>query len=179
MTLIPDLGDFFIPNLGDFIGPIVVVFVLAAVIALVVTPVVRAVVLRYGIVDHPEAASRQHDRRPARRRARGRAPRSSSSPAVFLILNQNAHFVPVPFSLDSSEAVALLLGGALAAVLGAIDDLFDLRARWQLLGQVALACVAVFLGVVDHLRRQSVRRRTTSTSTGWSRPPSPSSGSSA
>ena len=55
MTLIPDVGDFFIPNVGDFIGPIAVVFVLAAVIALAVTPVVRAVVLRYGIVDRPEA----------------------------------------------------------------------------------------------------------------------------
>ena len=43
--------------------------------------------------------------------------------------------------------MALLLGGALAAGLGAIDDLLDLRARCQLLGQIALACLAVALGV--------------------------------
>src|SRR6185295_13026770 len=41
----------------------------------------------------------------------------------------------------------LLLGGALAAALGAIDDLFDLRARWQLLGQLALATFAVAAGI--------------------------------
>ncbi len=41
----------------------------------------------------------------------------------------------------------MLLGGAVAAGLGAIDDLFDLRARYQLLGQVALACGAVVLGI--------------------------------
>jgi UDP-GlcNAc:undecaprenyl-phosphate GlcNAc-1-phosphate transferase len=43
--------------------------------------------------------------------------------------------------------VALFLGGALAAAIGAADDLFDLRARWQLLGQAGLAALAVALGV--------------------------------
>ena len=33
----------------------------------------------------------------------------------------------------------MLLGGAAAALLGGIDDLFDLRARWQLLAQLG-AC---------------------------------------
>jgi UDP-GlcNAc:undecaprenyl-phosphate/decaprenyl-phosphate GlcNAc-1-phosphate transferase len=136
----------FIPNLGDFIGPIVVVFALAAIIALAVTPVVRGVVLRHGIVDRPEA----------RRVNTTTVPRGGGLAVcaafllvagLFLILNQNAHFVPVPFSLDTSDAIALLLGGALAAGLGAVDDLFDLRARFQLLGQVALGCFAVFLGV--------------------------------
>ena len=66
---------------------------------------------------------------------------------IFLLVNQAAGFVPVPFSLDASEIAALLLGGAVAAGLGAVDDLFDLRARFQLLGQVALALGAVALGV--------------------------------
>jgi UDP-GlcNAc:undecaprenyl-phosphate GlcNAc-1-phosphate transferase len=67
--------------------------------------------------------------------------------ALFLVVNQTAGIVPIPFSLDTSQLVALLLGGAVAAGLGAIDDLLDLRARYQLLGQVALAAVAVALGV--------------------------------
>ncbi|HEX3264169.1 MAG TPA: MraY family glycosyltransferase, partial [Candidatus Limnocylindrales bacterium] len=42
-----------------------------------------------------------------------------------------------------------LFGGAvLAVVIGALDDRFDLRARWQFLGQLALAAVAVVSGVV-------------------------------
>ena len=62
-------------------------------------------------------------------------------------MNQAARFVPVPISLLPSEVAALLLGGALAAGLGAVDDLFDLRARVQLLGQVGLALFAVALGI--------------------------------
>jgi UDP-GlcNAc:undecaprenyl-phosphate GlcNAc-1-phosphate transferase len=43
--------------------------------------------------------------------------------------------------------VALLAGGAIAATLGALDDLMDLRARIQLLGQIGLALGAVALGI--------------------------------
>ena len=43
--------------------------------------------------------------------------------------------------------MAVFGGGALAALMGAVDDLFDLRARWQLLFQLILAGVAVALGV--------------------------------
>ena len=45
----------FIPTVGNAIGPIVVVFVLAGLLALVLTPVVRRIVIRYEIVDRPEA----------------------------------------------------------------------------------------------------------------------------
>jgi UDP-GlcNAc:undecaprenyl-phosphate GlcNAc-1-phosphate transferase len=66
---------------------------------------------------------------------------------AFMLVNQQARFVAVPLSLQSSEIAALFLGGALAAGLGAIDDTFDLRARWQLLGQIVLASGAVALGI--------------------------------
>ena len=38
-------------------------------------------------------------------------------------------------------------GGALAALLGVLDDFFDLRARWQLLAQLVLAFLVVALGI--------------------------------
>jgi UDP-GlcNAc:undecaprenyl-phosphate GlcNAc-1-phosphate transferase len=42
-----------------------------------------------------------------------------------------------------------MLGGAvLIAVVGALDDIFDLRPQWKLLGQIAAAFVAVEAGVV-------------------------------
>ena len=44
-----------------------------------------------------------------------------------------------PAILHPLGVAALLLGGAIAAALGALDDRFDLRARWQFLGQIALA----------------------------------------
>jgi UDP-GlcNAc:undecaprenyl-phosphate GlcNAc-1-phosphate transferase len=136
----------FIPNVGDFVGPIVLVFILAALIALAVTPVVRRLMLRYEIVDRPEA--RRVNTIPVPRGG-GLAVCAAFLlvAGLFLIVNQTADIVPIPLSLDSSEVAALFLGGAAAAGLGAVDDLFDLRARYQLLGQVALAAAAVALGV--------------------------------
>ena len=65
----------------------------------------------------------------------------------FLIVNEFADLIAVPPSLHPLGVAALLLGGAIAAALGALDDRFDLRARWQFLGQIALAAGAVVLGI--------------------------------
>ena len=43
---------------------------------------------------------------------------------------------------------AMLGGAVLIAVVGALDDIFDLRPQWKLLGQIAAAFVAVEAGVV-------------------------------
>ncbi len=136
----------FIPGAVDALGPIVIVFLAAALIALGLTPVVRRIVLRYEVVDHPD--ERRVNTVPVPRGG-GLAVCAAFLlvASTFLTLNQGATFVPIPFSLAPSEVAALLLGGAIAAGLGAIDDLFDLRARLQLLGQVALALFAVGLGV--------------------------------
>ena len=136
----------FISTAGAALGPIVVVFAAAALLALVLTPVVRRVVLRYEIVDRPEA--RRVNLVPV---PRGGGLAVSAAfllvASVFLTVNQELRIIVVPLALVPSEVAALLLGGAVAAILGAIDDLFDLRARAQLLGQIALACGAVALGV--------------------------------
>ncbi|MFL5673469.1 MAG: glycosyltransferase family 4 protein [Chloroflexota bacterium] len=136
----------FIPGAADALGPIFVVFVIAALIALLLTPLVRRIVLRYEVVDHPE--ERRVNTVPVPRGG-GLAVCAAFLlvSSAFLYLNQGGTFVPIPFTLDSSEVAALLLGGGLAAALGAVDDLFDLRARLQLLGQVGLALFAVALGI--------------------------------
>ncbi len=136
----------FIADVGDTIGPILVTFVAATILALVLTPLVRRFVLRHEIVDRPDA--RRVNTIPVPRGG-GLAVCAAflAVSAAFLLINIGATFVPVPTSFQPSEAAALLLGGAVAAGLGAIDDLFDLRARFQLLGQVALACGAVVLGI--------------------------------
>jgi len=136
----------FIPNVGSAIGPIIFVLVLAAVIALLLTPIVRSVVMRYEMVDRPEA--RRVNTIPV---PRGGGLAVSASfllvASLFLIVNQAAHLTFQPATLGTPELTALLVGGGAAAALGAIDDLLDLRARFQLIGQVLLACVAVFLGI--------------------------------
>ena len=136
----------FISTTGDAILPIIVVFAAAAAIALGLTPVIRRIVLRYEIVDKPEA--RRVNVVPV---PRGGGLAVSAAflfvAGVFLLLNDRADILSVPVTLEPSDVGALLIGGALAVALGAIDDLFDLRARWQLLGQIALALGAVAAGV--------------------------------
>jgi UDP-GlcNAc:undecaprenyl-phosphate/decaprenyl-phosphate GlcNAc-1-phosphate transferase len=135
-----------ISNVGSAVGPIVVVFLLAALLALTLTPVIRSFVIRHEIVDHPDA--RRVNTVPV---PRGGGLAVSAAflmvAGLFLYLDQGAGFFTTTISLDPSEIAALLVGGAIAAGLGAIDDLRDLRARVQLLGQVLLAGGAVALGV--------------------------------
>ena len=116
-------------------------------LALVLTPIVRWIVLRYEIVDQPEA--RRVNTVPVPRGG-GLAvcpPRSSWSPASCWRSTTWRRSCRWPRSSRPRRWSALLLGGALAATLGAIDDLFDLRARWQLLGQIALATGTVAAGI--------------------------------
>jgi UDP-GlcNAc:undecaprenyl-phosphate GlcNAc-1-phosphate transferase len=136
----------FVSDLGGVVPPIVAAFVTAAVVAFALTPLVRRLVIRHGIVDEPGA--RRVNLVPIPR-AGGLAVAAAflAAAGVFLWLNESETIVPAPIFLTSGHVAALLLGGAGAAVLGALDDLFDLRARWQLLIQLGLALGAVALGI--------------------------------
>ncbi len=136
----------FINDVGSALPPILVAFAIAAVIALILTPVVRRLVLRHGLVDRPDP--RRVNTVPIPR-AGGLAVAAAflAVAAVFLWLNDRESWVPAPTFLTAGHLAALLLGGAGAAALGALDDYFDLRARWQLFIQVALAAGAVLLGI--------------------------------
>ncbi|MEO6206328.1 MAG: MraY family glycosyltransferase [Candidatus Limnocylindrales bacterium] len=136
----------FIEGADRSLGPIIAVFLVAGLLALVVTPVVRRIVLRFDIVDRPNA----------RRINTAPVPRGGGMAiaaaflvvgAGFVILNERAGWVPEVLTIAAADMIALFLGGAVAAVIGAIDDLLDLRARWQLGGQAALAILAVALGI--------------------------------
>jgi UDP-GlcNAc:undecaprenyl-phosphate GlcNAc-1-phosphate transferase len=65
-----------------------------------------------------------------------------------------------PFSLDGPAIIALLAGGIAAAMIGAIDDYLQLRARWQLLGQLVLAVWAVGLGATVDVLTNPLSDRT-------------------
>jgi UDP-GlcNAc:undecaprenyl-phosphate GlcNAc-1-phosphate transferase len=136
----------FIEGVGTSIGPIVAVFAAAGLLAALLTPLVRRVVLRHRIVDRPNA--RRVNTRPIPR-AGGLAIAAAFVIVAggFILLNQRAGWVPTPLNLQSGDFLALFLGGAAAAAVGGIDDLFNLRARWQLAGQVGLAFLAVALGI--------------------------------
>ncbi len=134
----------FIATLGDALGPIVLAFIGAALLSLALTPLVRRVVVRYEMVDRPEARRVNTSPIP---RGGGIAVATAFIVVVLIFLGVNTATLGLFSPLRAGQLAALLLGGALAAAIGAVDDLLDLRARWQLVGQVGLGLFAVALGI--------------------------------
>jgi UDP-GlcNAc:undecaprenyl-phosphate GlcNAc-1-phosphate transferase len=136
----------FIPTVSELLGPILLTSFAAALVTLVLTPFVRRVVERLEMIDRPEA--RRVNTSPI---ARGGGIATAAGfvgvASTFIFVNLVTKTVPIPRFLDKPEVIALMAGCLGAAVLGALDDLLDLRARWQLLGQLALGGFAVLLGI--------------------------------
>ncbi|HKG56479.1 MAG TPA: MraY family glycosyltransferase [Candidatus Limnocylindrales bacterium] len=137
----------FVGDAGSTVPILVVALLIAAAVSFVLTPIVRRRAVRLGVVDRPN--HRRINTRPVPR-AGGIAVAFAfiAVALVVTVVNDRIHLVRTPAFLDARQLVALLAGGAAAAVIGALDDYFDLRARWQLLGQFALAFGAVVLGIV-------------------------------
>lgn len=121
-------------------------FIAAALLSLALTPIVRTLVGRRGIVDAPNP----------RRVNTSPVPRGGGIAVVIAFLaigggltlfHRQVGSMPAPGEITPAHLGALFGGGALAALLGAIDDVFDLQARWQFAGQVGLALFAVALGI--------------------------------
>ncbi len=106
----------------------------------------RRVAIRLGNVDHP--GGRRVNKAPV---PRGGGVAVAISFLVVALggiwLNGQTGDVPVPRTIAPEELVGLLVGGAVATLLGVLDDTFQLRARWQLLGQLVLAVFAVVAGI--------------------------------
>ena len=140
-----------IAGIGDSLWFLVVAFAAAAAVALVLTPVVRTVALRLGMVDVPDR--RRVNDRPVPR-AGGVAIMAAFVTVGLIVVRVNdaARIVSVPVFLDAPELIALFAGAVAAALLGVIDDYLQVRARWQLAGQLLLALWAVGIGIgVDSL----------------------------
>ena len=111
------------------------------------TPLVRAVVRRRGIVDAPN--HRRVNTLPV--------PRGGGLAVVvaFVVVGgrrsccsgSRSGPMPSPRPITDGQLAALFLGGARGGADRRRGRLLDLRARWQLLGQVGLAALAVVLGV--------------------------------
>jgi UDP-GlcNAc:undecaprenyl-phosphate/decaprenyl-phosphate GlcNAc-1-phosphate transferase len=126
--------------------PAVVAFLAAAALALVLTPLVRRLAHRVDAVDVPDE----------RRVNTSPVPRGGGLAVgiAFLVVTAGLFVADATIglwgpldALVRAEILALLLGGAAAMLVGTLDDQFDLRARWQLGGQVLVALVPVALGI--------------------------------
>ena len=139
----------FVSAAGPALPIIIGGLVLAALIAFFATPPIHAFVKRHRIMDHPDPR-RIHDRP---------LPRGGGVSVVIafvlvgggiLLLSGVLPGMPSFRSVTGPNVIGLFAGAVIATVIGALDDRFDLRARWQFLGQLAVAGVAVVSGITVH-----------------------------
>jgi UDP-GlcNAc:undecaprenyl-phosphate GlcNAc-1-phosphate transferase len=136
----------FVAAAAGALPALILAFLAAAALALVLTPIVRKRAVLLGVVDRPNHRRVNVDPVP---RGGGLA-----TGAAFLIVglilvfaNDQFRIVGSRTDLEPGEMIALFAGCAAAVAIGAIDDWFDLRARWQLIGQLGLAAGAIVLGI--------------------------------
>jgi UDP-GlcNAc:undecaprenyl-phosphate/decaprenyl-phosphate GlcNAc-1-phosphate transferase len=136
----------FVTDVGAAIPYLAGAFVVAAAIAFLLTPVIRGRAIRLRMVDRPN-----HRRVNTRPIPRGGGVAIAAAFLVVaigsILLAGEQTFVERRPRIDPGDLLALLAGGSVAALIGLADDYFDLRARWQFLGQLGLALGAVGLGV--------------------------------
>jgi UDP-GlcNAc:undecaprenyl-phosphate GlcNAc-1-phosphate transferase len=119
-------------------------FAIAGVLSGVLTLVVRRLAPRLGLIDQPDQHRKLH---------RQGTPLGGGI-AVFLaavVLLALGWFLPSPLQ-DSlcgnpRDLVALLISAAIIVALGVLDDLFSLRGRQKLAGQILAAAVLIVAGL--------------------------------
>ncbi|MFM2098208.1 MAG: hypothetical protein RIT06_836 [Chloroflexota bacterium] len=134
----------------SFIAPALylVVTVTSCILALVGTGVMRRITIRYGIADHPN--ERRINTVPVPRAGGFAVAIAFAITGATLMLLAPALGINTGASATrilTVQGPALVLGTLVAAILGLIDDRYDLRARWQLLTQIAVALVPIAFGI--------------------------------
>jgi UDP-GlcNAc:undecaprenyl-phosphate/decaprenyl-phosphate GlcNAc-1-phosphate transferase len=107
-------------------------FLVAAAIAWLLVPFTERLAWRIGAVDYPNERS-LHDRP---------TPKLSGAAILVGVLVSGALFLP-----GDGESRAILGGAAVIALVGVVDDVFDLSAPVKLIGQVGAALIPVLGGV--------------------------------
>jgi UDP-GlcNAc:undecaprenyl-phosphate GlcNAc-1-phosphate transferase len=136
----------FVADAAEALPALILAFLAAAGLALVLTPIVRRRAVLLGIVDRPNHRRVNVDPVP---RGGGLATGAAFLIVglVLLVANDQLRIIGSRTNLEPGELIALFGGCATAVAIGALDDWFDLRARWQLIGQVGLAGAAIVLGI--------------------------------
>jgi UDP-GlcNAc:undecaprenyl-phosphate/decaprenyl-phosphate GlcNAc-1-phosphate transferase len=135
-----------IPTFGEVLPLLIVTFTIAMVLTVGLTPLVRRVAIRLRAVDAPD--HRRVNTSPVPRGGGIAVAASFLVVAIAtFIANDRMEIVSLPFTISPQQLAGLFVGGAVATAIGFLDDYFQLRARWQLLGQVAVALLAIGAGI--------------------------------
>jgi UDP-GlcNAc:undecaprenyl-phosphate GlcNAc-1-phosphate transferase len=121
--------------------------VLAFLLAVAVTPVVAAVARRLRLVDVP-GGRRQHPEPIPRIGGLGIAVAFGLAVFAFWFFDRlNGHPFLIPEEVRTPRFTLTAMAAFLGLAVGLLDDALDLRARWQLLGYVAIAAIIVAAGI--------------------------------
>lgn len=123
-------------------GMVYAIIAITFVSCLLLTPLVIKLCKRYNIVDIPKDSRRVHSKP---------MPRIGG---VAIVTSMLIGFIIYYFSTKNIPSITLnekffgyILGGMVIAIMGLIDDLFNLRARYKFIFQVVAALIAFSLGV--------------------------------
>ena len=125
-----------------------ILFLFVASVAVVMTPVARRVSVLVGAVDRPD--ERKVHRKPMPRLGGLAIVTAFVVPVLLVYLFNPA--LRIAMGLEGWSMAALLGGGLLIALLGALDDIRGLRARTKFVVQLAVAAGAWALGArIEHM----------------------------
>ncbi|CAM3695445.1 MraY family glycosyltransferase [Cohnella lubricantis] len=124
---------------GWLVGVGIAGFVTALAIALALTPLVKSFAIKIGAMDVP-------DHRKVHTRIMPRMGGLAIYAAFTVTILCFMPWLPDSFLSDHDESLirALLVGGTMIVLLGALDDRFQLNAKLKFLVQIAAACIVVF-----------------------------------
>lgn len=119
--------------------------VIAFAIALVTVPAVRKLALRIGLVDRPDQHRKIHSRDVALGGGIAIAITIAATAAIAFLLPSVTRDI---LSRNPRELLGILGGLAVVFCLGLWDDVFHIRARYKLIGQIFAAGIVAFSGIV-------------------------------
>ena len=122
---------------------VLAVGIIAFLLCLATTPLVRDLFLKYDIVDHPDADRKFHLKPIPRVGGIAIVFSYAAALGIMLLLAPRGAAINI---VHGKLFLSLLPATALVFLVGLLDDLFNFKPRYKLLGQLAAASLAVALG---------------------------------
>jgi UDP-GlcNAc:undecaprenyl-phosphate/decaprenyl-phosphate GlcNAc-1-phosphate transferase len=136
------------PAAQQAIPLILIALAATTIVSFLLTPLAIRFAPRIGAIDHPDLDRRVHRQPIPRTGGLAVAATFVGLGVLGLIANEVLQFAPPLRAVRTPQVVALFGGVAVGAALGYLDDRYQLRARWQLIGQLALAGIALMAGIL-------------------------------
>ena len=121
----------------------IIAFSIALVVSLLLTPFIRDLAIRMKWVDEPD--ERKIHKNPIPRVGGIAILIAGAIPLLGMFFWNNR--ISRIFLQDTSLILSLILGGGVIAIVGILDDLFNIRARYKLIGQMGAALIVYSLGM--------------------------------